>query len=77
MTATFEQRSYSDAVALGQEFFAQALEDLDVEFIFNHIQGEDDVVRMACVMTGTNLQEIISTIYWNWDWKQEMLLYGI
>jgi hypothetical protein len=30
---------------------------------------------MACVMTGTNLQEIISSIYWNMDWKQEMLLY--
>ena len=76
-TATFEQRSYSDAVALGQQFFTQALEELDVEFIYNHIQDEDDVIRMACVMSGTNLQEIISTIYWNWDWKQEMLLYGM
>jgi hypothetical protein len=75
MTAEFGQRTYSDAVALGQQFFTQALDQLDLQFIMDHIQADDDVIRMACVMTGTNLQEIISSIYWNMDWKQEMLLY--
>ena len=75
MKAEFGQRTYSDAVALGQQFFTQALDQLDLQFIMDHIQADDDVIRMACVMTGTNLQEIISSIYWNMDWKQEMLLY--
>ena len=60
---------------MGQQFFTQALDQLDLQFIMDHIQADDDVIRMAGVMTGTNLQEIISSIYWNMDWTQEMLLY--
>ena len=73
MTAEFGQRTYSDAVALGQQFFTQALDQLDLQFIMDHIQAEDDIIRMAAILSSDSIREVVSQIYWNWEWKQYQL----
>jgi len=74
MKAEYNQCAYTEAVYEGQQLFTKAIEEeLDRDYIMDHIQAEDDIIRMAAILSSDSIREVVSQIYWNWEWKQYQL----
>lgn len=64
--------SYSDAVTKAADFFEERRKEVDGMFILSHINDPQDILYLLCVMSGTKTREIVSSVYWDYNLKEEL-----
>ena len=72
LKVTFPNVAYDEAARQGRERFEKGLEELDIDFIKDHIVTETDIVQLAGILSAKSSRSVVATIYWNWEWKQSV-----